>query len=119
MDPAPPSQNAATREAPERPPIAEAPLSVILLALGTNSEAAESVSAWQAYLATLERPFEIVLVQSGPANADENPVLGEIRRIQIGPVLGIGPALQAAIHAAQHPPVALVPADPPLPRRET
>jgi hypothetical protein len=111
MEPTPPSHNAAMPEAPERPPIAEAPLSVILLALGTNSEAAESVSAWQAYLATLERPFEIVVVQSGPANADENPVLGEIRRIEVDPVFGIGPALQAAIHAAQHPLVALAPAD--------
>lgn len=96
---------------PDRPPIAEAPLSVILLALGTDSEAAESVSAWQAYLPSLERPFEIVVVQSGSTNADANPVLAALRRIEIDPVLGLGPALQSAINAAQYPLVALAPAD--------
>src|SRR5260370_9904923 len=34
-----------------------------------------------------------------------------MRRIESDPVLGIGPALQAAIHAAQHPLVAIAPAD--------
>jgi hypothetical protein len=106
-----PSHDSAMLDAPDRPPIAEAALSVILLALGTDSEAAESVSAWQTYLPTLERPFEIVVVQSGATNTDTNPVLAEWRRIEIDPVLGLGPALQSAINTAQYPLVALAPAD--------
>src|SRR5882724_6130236 len=106
METTAPPHDAAMPEGPALPPIAEAPLSVILLALGTDSETAESVSAWQAYLPTLERPSEIVLVQSVSANADGNPIFGEIRRIEIDPVLGLGPALQAAVRAATHPLVA-------------
>jgi hypothetical protein len=111
MEATPPPHDAGTPHDPARPPIAEAPLSVILLALGTDSDAAESVSAWQAYLPTLERPFEIVVVQSGAPHVNSNPVLAEVRRIEIDPVVGIGPALQAAVNAAQHPLVALAPAD--------
>src|SRR5258708_38442399 len=111
METAAPPDVAAMPGARALPPIAGAPLSVILLALGTDSETAECVSAWQAYLPTLERSFEIVLVQSGSANADGNPVFAGIQRIEIDPALGLGPALQAAVHAAKHPLVGFAPAD--------
>src|SRR5258708_6506276 len=89
---------------PERLPIAQAPLSVILLAPGSISEAAESVSAWQAHLATLERPFEMILVRPA-SDVEPNPVLDDIRRVALDPTLGVGPGLLSALRAAQHPPV--------------
>jgi hypothetical protein len=111
MEASAPPHDSAMPDDPDRPPIAGAPLSVILMALGTDSETAESVSAWQAYLPTLERPFEILVVQPGSTNADANPVLAEVRRIEIDAALGLGPALQAAVNAAQYPLIALAPAD--------
>jgi hypothetical protein len=113
MDPSPPPYDARTPEPLARPPIASAPISVVLLAQGSTSEAAESVSAWQAYLPTLDRPFEIAVVQasSADADADANPVLAEVRSVDLDAVLGLGPALLTAICAAQYPLVLLAPAD--------
>ena len=96
-------------EMPPRPPIAGAALSVILLATGPTSDAAESVAAWRAYLATLDRPFELLLVPIEPPVP--NPVLAEVRQIAYDPGHGIGPALQGAVQAAQHPLVVIVTAD--------
>src|SRR4051812_18254570 len=96
-------------EPPPRPPIAQAPLSVILLAGGSASEAAESVSVWQAHLATLARPFDLLLVPL--ADLDANPILADVRRLDYDPKLGFGPALQAAIRTAQHPLVVMATAD--------
>lgn len=92
-----------------RPPIATAPLSVILLVTGTTSDAAESVAAWRTYLATLARPFELLLVPF--VEPEPNPVLAEVRRIPYDAERGIGPALEAAVRAAQHPLVVMTTAD--------
>jgi hypothetical protein len=92
-----------------RPPIAQVPVSAILLVVGPTSDAADSVAAWQSYLATLDRPFELLLVPI--VELEPNPVLAEMRRIPYDAERGIGPALQAAIEAAQHPLVALATAD--------
>jgi hypothetical protein len=94
---------------PQRPPIAQAPLSVILLAVGTTSEAAESLSAWQTYLRTLERPFELLLLPI--ADLEPNLLFDEVRRLPYDAAHGYGPALQAAIAAAQHPLIVLATAD--------
>jgi len=92
-----------------RPPIAQAPISLILLATGATSDAAESIIEWRTYLATLDRPFELLLV---PIIAlDPNPMLAELRQITYDPARGIGPALQAAVEAAQHPLIAIATAD--------
>jgi hypothetical protein len=111
MDSSQPPHDAHTPEPPARPPIASAPISVVLLAFGSNSDVAESVSAWQAYLPTLDRPFEIALVQYRLGDDDANAVLTEVRRFDIDPILGFGPALVTACRAAQHPLVLLAPAD--------
>jgi Glycosyl transferase family 2 len=96
-------------ETPPRPPIAQAPLSVILLMHGATSDAAESVSAWQAHLATLDRPSELLLLPV--VEPEPNPVLDATRRLAYDSAHGLGPALQGAIHAAQHPLVVLATAD--------
>ncbi len=92
-----------------RPPIADAPLSVILLAMTTTSDAAEAVAAWQTYLAGLARPFELLLVPL--VDLEPNPVLADIRMIAYDAKHGIGPALQAAVRATQHPLIVLATAD--------
>jgi hypothetical protein len=109
MDPSSPPYDARTPEPLARPPIASAPISVVLLAQGSTSEAAESVSAWQAYLPTLDRLFEIAVVEA--ADADANPILADVRRVDLDPTLGLGPALLTAFRAAQYPLVLLAPAD--------
>jgi hypothetical protein len=94
---------------PQRTPIAEAPLSVILLAIGATSEAAECLGKWQEYLATLNRPFELLvlpLVQLEP-----NPILAGARCLEFDPGRGFGSSLHAAYLAVQHPLVVLVTAD--------
>lgn len=100
-------------DSPDRAPIAQAPLSVILLANGPTSAVAEAVSAWQAFLATLDRPFETIVLRAGGhgSSDDANAVLGAVRGIGYEPASGFGPALSAAIRAAQHPLVALATAD--------
>jgi hypothetical protein len=92
-----------------RPPIAQAPVSAILLVSGSTSDAVESVAAWQAFLATLDRPFELLLVPI--VEPEPSPVLADMRQIPYDAERGIGPALQAAIEAVQHPLVALATAD--------
>ncbi len=97
------------QESPPRSPIAQAPLSVILLALGSTSDAAESVSAWKTYLTTLDRPFELLLLPL--ADLEPNAVFADVRRLEYDPAAGYGPALRAAFQAAQQPLVVLVTAD--------
>jgi hypothetical protein len=96
-------------ELPQRPPIAQAPLSVVLMASGATSDAVEGVNAWKVYLTTLNRPAEILLLPL--AKLEGNEALAHIRRIDADPARGHGPALQAAIHAAQYPLIALATAD--------
>jgi hypothetical protein len=96
-------------EPPPRPPIAQAPLSVILLVTGATSDAAESVSRWKAYLATLERPFELLLLPL--LEPEPNPAFAETRGLPFDATGGLGPALAAAVRAAQHPLVVIATAD--------
>jgi Glycosyl transferase family 2 len=96
-------------EPPQRPPIAQAPLSVILIATGSTSDTVESVSGWQAYLATLDRLIELLLVPLAPI--ESNPMLADVRRLECDPALGYGAALEAALRAAQHPLAVLATAD--------
>jgi hypothetical protein len=94
---------------PPRPPIAQAPLSVILLADGPTSEAAESVSAWAVQLGRLARPFELLLLPL--TDLDTNPVLADARRLDYDAKRGYGPAVQAAIRSAKHPLIVMATAD--------
>jgi hypothetical protein len=77
-------------EEPLRSPIAQAPISLILLPGGDRLESADSASAWKSYLGTLDREFEIQQVEVSQ---------------------GFGPGLMAAIGRAQYPLILLATAD--------
>jgi hypothetical protein len=109
MDAPPPPVDAEPPEPPMRPPIAQAALSVNLLAFGAASEVAECLARWQEYLATLDRPFEIVLI--GPVESEPNPAPTDVRRIDFNPERGLGTALADAVRTAEHPLVVLATAD--------
>ena len=90
----------------DRPPIAQAPLSLVLVE-AEPGETGAVVSRWQAFLATRPVPSEILYVR--PRAADAKPA----QPGQFGYVPGesFGVALSAALRAAQYPLVALAPAD--------
>src|SRR5947207_1530679 len=97
-----------------RPPIAQAPISAILLATGPPSQTAESVAAWNAYLATLERPYEVIVLEPEllePGQADTDPPADSPRRLRHDPGRAMGDVLLQGFHAAQHPLVVLSTAD--------
>src|SRR6516164_8637620 len=97
---------------PQRPPIAQSALSVVLLGPGpAASETAEGLAGWRAYLDSLGRPYELILVRSTRPGEEPNPVLEPARRFEYDPAQGYGAALQDAFGAAQHPLVVLATAD--------
>ena len=55
----------------ERPPIADAPLSVLLLAHNEGPSLEEVVTAWITYLNGLKREYEIILVDDGSTDGTE------------------------------------------------
>ena len=95
-------------EAPARPPVAASPLRVILLPPATPAEADAALAAWQAHLASLDRPFEIVCLRDGPLA--ETSVEGSPCVIAIGDA-GIGAALNEAIQSATQPLLVFCPCD--------
>jgi hypothetical protein len=97
-----------TEETPARPPVASSPLSVILLPAATSAEADGALAAWQTYLATLGRPFEIVDLRDGPL--PEPLAEGSLRIVAISET-GIGAAITEAIHTTTHPLVVTCPCD--------
>jgi glycosyltransferase involved in cell wall biosynthesis len=86
-----------------RPPIATAPLTVILL---TTDAAADVLPTWQQCLETLQRPFEILLVRPDRPDATAAPTV-----FAYDPTQGMVSGLLAALAAAQHPLVILCTAD--------
>ncbi|MBI2807153.1 MAG: glycosyltransferase [Planctomycetes bacterium] len=96
----------------ERPPIASAPLSVILFANALDTETQEGLHRWRGYLATLGREHEIVLLQEtrpevSPADTGES----SLRTITYERTTGIRDALNEAIRSARHPLVVFCPCD--------
>jgi hypothetical protein len=90
---------------PERPPIASAPLSVVLIELSAGPQLEPMLRRWSAFLDGLSREYEILAV-GGDDTADELrrlakelPRLRFVRRSNDG----IGAELRAGITAAQHP----------------
>src|SRR4051794_2088723 len=57
------AENLRMSEASERPAIAQAPISVILLAQALATETEDALQSWRHYLTGLHRPFEIILLQ--------------------------------------------------------
>jgi hypothetical protein len=93
----------------ERPPIASAPISVILPARNAGNDVDEVVGAWAKVLGSLEREYEIILVDD--ASNDDTRLRVEsllktfprVRLLQHPQRRGLGAALRSGIGAAQHP----------------
>src|ERR1700738_4575166 len=102
---------------PERPPIAQAPLSAVLLAHNAGPDLEAVVSAWDAYLASLARPYEIVVVNdastdgTGPGVDKLAAALPHLRVLHHDTHLGFGAALRTGLLNARNPLVFTVPCD--------
>jgi glycosyltransferase involved in cell wall biosynthesis len=100
---------------PERSPIAQAPISAILLAFNSGAELNEVVTAWDAYLSGMSRPYEILLVDDGSTDDTSHRAsqaagqLAHLRVLKHDQHLGVGAALRSGIHEARHPLLFTVP----------
>jgi dolichol-phosphate mannosyltransferase len=104
-------------ELPERPPIASAPLSVLLTVSGP-AELPATARRWLDFLGGLGREYELLLVDDGSDEAGaaelirltkELPALRLVRRTGSP---GAGAALRAGVEAARHPLLYTAPAAP-------
>lgn len=99
---------------PNRPPIAAAPLSVILLAGPASAASDAALALWRQYLEALDRPFEILLLREHPIEQvvlpAEDPT-GIVREFPHDRIGGVGPALQEALRIARYPLVVTCPCD--------
>jgi glycosyl transferase family 2 len=88
-----------------RAPVATSPISVILLAHAAAPETADALKAWQTYLGSLQRPFEILLVQESSPNdpATETPPPPEPGVFTYERAVGFRAAVNAAVATAKHP----------------
>jgi len=96
---------------PERPPIADAPLSVVLLARPGAVDLEAVVQAWLAWLDQRPGESEVLLIVEGldaPTISVADPRLRIID--QVAPT-GIGPCLQTGVWLAKHPLLLTAPAD--------
>ena len=93
----------------ERPPIAGAPLSALLLAYNEGPPFEEVVTAWIASLNGLDREYEILLVNDGSTDetgAWADALAGRYTRLQVlhhDRRRGLGAALRTGLAAAKHP----------------
>jgi glycosyltransferase involved in cell wall biosynthesis len=93
----------------ERAPIAEAPLSVLLPAYNQEADLEKSLGDWVAYLESLGRDYEILVVDDG--STDRTGELSEgfsvnhprMRVLRHTSRQGIGAALRTGLAAVQHP----------------
>lgn len=93
-------------DTPPRPPIAHAPLSLVLLPPAGAGETGKAVAAWRGFLDTLNRPYEVLLV--APAESAPDPA---VRVVSVDAPERLGEAVKTALREAQHPLVALATAD--------
>jgi hypothetical protein len=92
-----------------RPPIAAAPISVILPARNAGTDIDDVVGAWVKLLDSLQREYEVILVDD--ASSDDTRLRAEplirafprVRMLQHPQRRGLGAALRTGIAAAQHP----------------
>jgi hypothetical protein len=93
----------------ERAPIAQAPLSVVLLVAPATANFQKVLSKWAAYLDTLGRDYEMFLVNyagSGSTAEDSAALEGQYPRLKILPnpdPPGVGAALRSGLGAAHFP----------------
>jgi glycosyltransferase involved in cell wall biosynthesis len=94
---------------PELPPVAGQPVSVVLLTHNAGGEVEGAVGAWAAYLDTLGREYELLLVDDGSSDgtaaaAESLPArLPRLRVFRHVTRRGIGAALRTALAEARHP----------------
>jgi len=99
------------------PPIANAPLSVVLTAANAGPQLEEVLDGWYAYLTSLDRPFEILLVDDGSIDGTAEraeqlrPRLPHLRVLRHAEPRGLGAALHSGIDACQYPLVFTAPCD--------
>lgn len=96
-------------DTPELPPIAQAPLSVVLPAHNAEAVVEDVLLAWAEFLASLSRDYEILLVDDGSSDktrrlAEEAAEgLPQVRALAHSTRQGIGAALRTGLAAAKHP----------------
>jgi glycosyltransferase involved in cell wall biosynthesis len=96
-------------EPQERPPIAQAPLSVVLLAQPGEAGLDEVVRDWVAYLDSLGREYEVLVVDAGGADrlleAAEPPAVPSsgVRALHPSMPTGVGAALRTGLAATRFP----------------
>ena len=99
------------------PAIATAPISVLLFAHALSTATQDALQAWGRYLDTLQRSYEILLLQEtrfevAPGLRDNLPeTVKPPRTFHYDRALGFRDALNEAIRSAQHPLLALCSAD--------
>ncbi len=90
-------------ETTERLPIAEAPLSVLLIARALATDTSESLRAWKSYLDGMKRDYELILIQeTRPEAAAELPE-PNVRVYSYSHADGFRSAMNDAIQSALHP----------------
>lgn len=94
-------------EPPPRPPIAAAPLSIVLTAHDAGPCWQEALAAWESFLAELGRDYEILLIADGPTV--EHP---HLRRLHPAGPPGAGAALRAGLAKARNPLLVFAHCDP-------
>src|SRR4051794_10917816 len=101
----------------ERSPIAQAPLSALLIAFNAGAHLEEVIAAWETYLTSLSRSHEILLVDDGSTDdtlSRAEALVGQIPHLRVlhhEQHLGIGGALRTGIREARHPLLFTVPCD--------
>lgn len=116
LDPAPPHSDALAQS--QRPPIATAALSVILPACNVGPTVKTVLHSWIAYLDSLQRDYEIILVDDGSTDgtateaealAQDKPNLHVLKHSQ---QRGFGAALRTGLAAAKQPLLCYAACDP-------
>jgi glycosyltransferase involved in cell wall biosynthesis len=105
-------------ELPELPPVANQPLSLILLAHNAEAHVPSLVRGWRDVLSSRETPFEIVFVDNGStdqtvAKAEElREVIPELKVLRQEAPRGVGAALRTGLAATTCPLIACAPCEP-------